>query len=161
LLRYLSVMAPGAAEDLARDVWIEVVRQLAKFRGGEPEFRTWLFTMAHRRATSRRRHRASPAGDTAYPGWPAVGDAPATAAGENPAYAALALIATLPPEQAEVIVLRVVAGLTIKETAEVTGKRPGAVQDAARQGLRTLEARLTGAPAPDPWDRDDRGGVTR
>ena len=55
---------------------------------------------------------------------------------------ALALIASLPPEQAEVITLRVVGGLGAKEVAELLGKSPGAVRVAAHRGLRRLAALL-------------------
>jgi len=56
--------------------------------------------------------------------------------------AALALIASLPRGQAEVIVLRVVAGLDVGQVARIVGKRPGAVRVAAHRGLRALAARL-------------------
>jgi RNA polymerase sigma-70 factor, ECF subfamily len=55
---------------------------------------------------------------------------------------ALALIATLPVDQAEAITLRVIAGLDVKDVARLLGKRPGAVRVAAHRGLRTLASRL-------------------
>ena len=58
LLRYLWVAAGDAAEDLASDVWLDVARRLAKFKGGEPEFRGWLFTLARRKVIDKRRHEA-------------------------------------------------------------------------------------------------------
>jgi RNA polymerase sigma-70 factor (ECF subfamily) len=51
---------------------------------------------------------------------------------------ALTLIATLPRDQAEAVMLRVVAGLDVKQAAAVLGKRPGAVRIAAMRGLRRL-----------------------
>ena len=51
---------------------------------------------------------------------------------------ALRMIAALPHNQAEVVMLRVVAGLDVSQTAEVLGKRPGAVRIAAMRGLRRL-----------------------
>ena len=56
--------------------------------------------------------------------------------------AALALVATLPPQQAEAIVLRVVAGLEPKQVAAVLGCSPGAVRVAVHRGLRRLAERL-------------------
>src|SRR5262249_58618851 len=44
LLRYLRVMVPGAAEDVAADTWVQVVRGLTAFRGDEQAWRGWLFT---------------------------------------------------------------------------------------------------------------------
>jgi hypothetical protein len=50
VLRYLRVTAPAAAEDLAADAWVSVIRGFARFRGDEQEFRTWVFTAARHRA---------------------------------------------------------------------------------------------------------------
>jgi RNA polymerase sigma-70 factor (ECF subfamily) len=54
---------------------------------------------------------------------------------------ALAVIASLPREQAEAVMLRSVMGLDVATAARVLGKRPGAVRTAAYRGLRTLAAR--------------------
>lgn len=48
LLRYLRVVARDASDDVASDVWLEVARGLARFRGEEQEFRGWVFTLARR-----------------------------------------------------------------------------------------------------------------
>jgi RNA polymerase sigma-70 factor (ECF subfamily) len=68
--------------------------------------------------------------------------------------AALALVATLPPDQAEVILLRVLAGLDVTQVASILGKRPGAVRVLQHRGLRRLAERL-GRPEL------KRRGVTR
>ena len=67
---------------------------------------------------------------------------------------ALALIAQLPPDQAEVVVLRVVAGLDVTQVATIMGKRPGAVRVLGHRGLRRL-AELIGSGLLLGW------GVTR
>jgi RNA polymerase sigma-70 factor (ECF subfamily) len=146
LLRYLRLLAGDSAEDVASEVWLEVARRLPRFRGGEQDFRGWLLTLARRRVTDMRRHDArrpawltADAGDLDRPG----ADDTAVAALDNlSTEAAIALIATLPPEQAEVIVLRVIAGLDAGRVARIVGKRPGAVRVAAHRGLRALAARL-------------------
>ena len=51
---------------------------------------------------------------------------------------ALAVIGTLPRDQAEAVLLRVVVGLDVSGTAKVLGKRPGAVRVATLRGLRRL-----------------------
>ncbi len=56
--------------------------------------------------------------------------------------AALAVIGQLPHDQAEVVLLRVVAGLDVEQVARVVGKRPGAVRVLAHRGLRRLAERL-------------------
>jgi RNA polymerase sigma-70 factor (ECF subfamily) len=53
---------------------------------------------------------------------------------------ALGLVASLPPDQAEAVMLRVVAGLDVAGAAQVLGKRPGAVRVATMRGLRKLAA---------------------
>jgi hypothetical protein len=56
--------------------------------------------------------------------------------------AALALVATLPADQAEAIVLRVVAGLAVHQVASVMGKPPGTIRVLTHRGLRKLAERL-------------------
>lgn len=58
LLRYLRVIAPEAADDVAGETWLQVVTGLAGFRGGEDAFRGWLFTIARHRAVDAGRSRA-------------------------------------------------------------------------------------------------------
>jgi RNA polymerase sigma-70 factor (ECF subfamily) len=55
---------------------------------------------------------------------------------------ALALIATLPRDQAEAVLLRAVVGLDAKSAAQVAGKRAGAIRTSAYRGLKTLAKRL-------------------
>jgi len=59
---------------------------------------------------------------------------------------AIELIASLPPDQAEAVLLRAVVGLDAKSAGAVLGKRPGAVRVAAHRGLKTLATRLEAAP---------------
>src|SRR5579884_3707501 len=70
---------------------------------------------------------------------------------------ALALIAALPPDQAQVVLLRTLAGLDSDRVAAVVGKRPGTVRVLAHRGLRNLAKRLDGArlsmPADEPAAR--------
>jgi len=90
-----------------------------------------------------RRHPVRLTGDAADLDRPAAGDTAATALENLSIEAVLELIATLPPHQAEVIVLRVVAGLDVGQVAQITGRRPGAVRVAAHRGPRALAARLS------------------
>jgi RNA polymerase sigma-70 factor (ECF subfamily) len=61
------------------------------------------------------------------------------------------MIATLPRDQAEAVLLRAVMGLDAVAAASVLGKKPGAVRTAAHRGLRALARRLDAPP-----DRADR-----
>lgn len=163
LLRYLEVVVPGAAEDLASETWVDVVRGLTRFDGNEQGFRSWAFTIARHRASDHRRRSARrPAEPLPAERLPerAATDDPAAAAFERIATdQALALIAELPHEQAEVVALRVVAGLDVGQVARIVGKRPGAVRVLSHRGLRRLAERLAaGRPShADP----PTGDVTR
>ena len=149
LLRYLRVVAREAADDLASDTWLEVVRGLPAFTGDEAGFRSWVFTIARHRAIDLRRQQARrPVEPVPAELLPELGssDDPAAAALETlSTEAALAMIARLPPDQAEVVMLRAVAGLDVAQVAELVGKRPGTVRVLAHRGLRRLAAMF---PAP-------------
>src|ERR1700721_3247315 len=64
LVRYLRILVPDAAEDIAAETWVSVVRGLTRFIGDEGAWRAWLFTTARRRlldqARLRQRHPAEP-----------------------------------------------------------------------------------------------------
>jgi RNA polymerase sigma-70 factor (ECF subfamily) len=56
--------------------------------------------------------------------------------------AALRRVARLPADQAEVVALRVLAGLSAEQVAEIVGKRAGAVRVLQHRGLRRLANEL-------------------
>jgi RNA polymerase sigma-70 factor, ECF subfamily len=142
LLRYLSVRGNDAPEDLAAETWLQVVRDLRGFHGDATSFRAWLFTLARHRAVDQGRARASrPVVPVAEPH---AEDDASTPSAEHHAVereattAALRLVATLPPDQAEMVMLRVVAGLDVAVVAELVGKKPGAVRVAVHRALKSL-----------------------
>ncbi len=149
LLRYLRVIAPEAAEDIAADTWVQVIRGLPRFRGDEAAWRAWLFTTARRRTIDKARRRSrrpeQPIQDVPASELPAAGDAADIALEHLSTRTAIALLADLPPQQAEVILLRVVAGLDTEAVAKLVGRSPGAVRVAAHRGLRRLAQILTEA----------------
>ncbi len=147
LVRFLTAMAGDEAEDLATETWMGVAKALEGFSGGETEFRRLLFTIARRRLVDhvRRRHRrrTDPADDLRFddlPGAPDVADAVAEA--DAAVRAVQTVAALLPPEQAEVILLRVVAGLSVDEVGAIVGRRPGAVSVLQSRGLRRLATKM-------------------
>jgi RNA polymerase sigma-70 factor (ECF subfamily) len=154
LLRYLHALAGQDAEDIASETWLQVTRDLAGFTGTYDGFRGWVTTIArhraldHLRRSNRRPALSVPAEDLAT--WPATGETADTAARALDAAAtrdAIALIATLPPDQAEAVLLRAVLGLDAATAGEVLGKRPGAIRTAASRGLRTLHRKLESGEA--------------
>jgi len=159
LLRYLRVLTKDetVAEDVAAEVWVDVTRRLGSFTGDESAFRGWLFTLARRRAIdawrAAQRARVRLTGDDADLDRAGGLDTAGSALERMTTQQALALIATLPMDQAEAITLRVIAGLDVKDVARLLGKRPGAVRVAAHRGLRTLAARLSAAHPRHPAQR--------
>jgi RNA polymerase sigma-70 factor (ECF subfamily) len=146
LLRYLRVIGPDVAEDVAAETWVQVVRRLRGFRGDEAAWRAWLFTTARRRvidATRRRsRRREEPLAEVAAALLPATADAAEEAMERLATRSAIRLLSGLPPLQAEVILLRVMAGLDTDAVARLTGRSPGAVRVAGHRGLRRLAEML-------------------
>lgn len=151
LLRYLRAVEPGAAEDLASEVWLKAAPGLEHFRGSEDDFRAWLFTMARHRLIDWRRkaHRRRTAPVAWIPDRPAADDPETDALDGLSTAEALALLGGLPAEQAEVILLRVVGGLDTARVAGIMGKRPGAIRVLQHRGLRALAVRLARAPQPE------------
>ena len=160
LLRYLHAIAGQDAEDIASETWLQITRDLAGFSGTYDGFRGWAATIArhraldHLRRTQRKPALPVPAEDLAA--WPATGHTADTAQHALDAAAtrdAVALIATLPPDQAEAVLLRAVLGLDAITAAQVLGKRPGAIRTAAHRGLKTLHK--TGERGGGSWRTGD------
>jgi RNA polymerase sigma-70 factor, ECF subfamily len=144
LLRYLRAVDAGAAEDIASDTWLEVTHRLDRFYGTERDFRGWLFTIArHRLIDARRRaarHRTAPV--AWLPERPGRDDPAADVLAGLSTEASLRLVSELPPEQAEAVLLRVMAGLDTDQVARIMGKQPGNVRVLSHRGLRNLARRL-------------------
>ncbi|MEJ1197159.1 MULTISPECIES: RNA polymerase sigma factor [unclassified Streptomyces] len=146
LLGYLRGLVGDDAEDVAADAWLEIARDLRRFKGDGAGFRGWTATIARHRALDHlRRQRVRPR-PTALeqdvldlPGPHSTHDQALEALSTE---AALALVSGLPRDQAEAVLLRVVVGLDGPSAARVLGKRPGAVRTATYRGLKRLARQL-------------------
>ena len=145
VLAFLRARAPAEAEDLASDVFIAVAEGLTRFEGDEDGFRSWLFTITYRqvgqlrRRMGRRRTDPMPideVGERVPPG-----DAESDAMAVISTQQALDMIATLPPAQGEVLLLRVVADLSVDDVAKIVGKRPTAVRALQHRAIVGLARR--------------------
>ncbi|WP_031164100.1 RNA polymerase sigma factor [Streptomyces durhamensis] len=157
LLGYLRGLVGEDAEDVAADAWLEIARDLGRFKGDGAGFRGWTATIARHRALDqlrrrRVRPRAAPLEQDALelPGRHSTDD---EALESLSTHRALELVRSLPRDQAEAVLLRVVVGLDGPSAARVLDKRPGAVRTAAHRGLKRL-ARHLGAQ-----DAADEGGA--
>ncbi|WP_406374195.1 RNA polymerase sigma factor [Streptomyces sp. NBC_00647] len=146
LLGYLRGIVGDDAEDVASDAWLEIARDLGRFRGDGAGFRGWTATIARHRALDHlRRLKVRPRGTTLEQD---VLDLPGRHSTHDEALEslsteyALELVAGLPRDQAEAVLLRVVVGLDGPAAARVLGKRPGAVRTSAHRGLKRLARQL-------------------
>jgi RNA polymerase sigma-70 factor (ECF subfamily) len=165
LVGFLGGLAPGEAEDLAAETWIDAARRLPDFEGDGAEFRRLLFTLARRRAIDhgrkRLRRRTEPmdfAELTLFAPGPDVEESVTERDSSRQAIARI--FALLPRPQAEVVVLGVVARLSVSEVAEIVGRTPAAVSVLQNRGLRRLAAKIgsrsgwgRGAQTRDELDR--------
>lgn len=154
LVRYLHVHASGEEEDLAADVWLEVARGLGGFEGDAEGFRRFVFTIARRRAIDHGRRiarRRTDSADTSVlserRGVDDTEDAVVSRLSGDEA--ATRVRALLPAEQAEVVLLRVVAGLSVSEVAAIVGRTPAAVSVIQHRALKRLAAELARAEPGD------------
>ncbi|MFF0446965.1 RNA polymerase sigma factor [Streptomyces sp. NPDC004609] len=149
LLGYVrTLVGEPDAEDVASEAWLQIARDLDRFSGDADRFRGWAARIARNRAFDHirmRGRRPAVGGDeTELNGRPAESDTADEAMEALATGSTMALIARLPQDQAEAVVLRVVVGLDAKSAAKTLGKRPGAVRTAAHRGLKRL-AELLGA----------------
>lgn len=140
LLAYVRRVSSGDPEDALAEVWLSAARTVASFEGAEPAFRSWLFVIAHRRAIDEGRKAArrpmliEAVPDVADP-WASTADAALQSADTDEMQR---LLNRLTPEQRAVVLLRVIGDASLKETAQILGKRVGAVKALQRRALETL-----------------------
>lgn len=147
LLGFLRARGAADPEDVLGETFLQVVRDLERFDGDEAGWRSWVFTVAHRRVIDEHRHRArrpvEPADDDAL-----AAHLPPTSGSEPEAMAnlgteqVLRLLDVLTDEQRTALALRFVAGLSLPEVAEVIGRTSNATKALQRRGLRTLRRHL-------------------
>ena len=163
LLGYLRGLVGDEAEDVASDAWLEIARDLGRFRGDGAGFRGWTATIARHRAFDHlRRQRVRPRSAMLeqdvleLPGPHSTHDQALESLSTE---YALGLVRGLPQDQAEAVLLRVVVGLDGPAAARVLGKRPGAVRTAAYRGLKRLarELGVTDGVTEDVRERDGDG----
>ena len=145
LLRYLRIKAAPAAEDLAADIWLRLLKALPTFEGDEQGFRGWLFTTARNRLTDWYRNGDRRPDLIEYSSLvvlPASTNVEEEAAERSSTDRAVALIAELPPDQAEAVMLRIVVGMDVARVATLMDRSPGSVRVLCHRGLRRLEQRL-------------------
>jgi RNA polymerase sigma-70 factor (ECF subfamily) len=139
---YLRLQGAAEPEDLTSDVFLKVFAGVARFSGSEEQFRSWVFTIAHHRLIDDRRRLARR--PRAADGDPADLATPLVAGAEDEALRRLslervrALCDRLAPDQRDVLLLRMVADLTLEQTAEALDKSVGAVKALQHRSVAAL-----------------------
>jgi RNA polymerase sigma-70 factor, ECF subfamily len=143
LLRYLRVVGCEDPDDVASETWLQVVRDLHRFAGGEEDFRRWLFTIGRHRAVDAARARSRrPIGSSAV-GLDILADSQLVedqVLDGMSVQHAVGLLGGLSKDQAEAVALRVIAGLDTPDVAKILGKSAGAIRVALHRGLKSLAA---------------------
>lgn len=143
---YVASRGAREPEDLASEIFIKVANNIHNFDGDESSFRSWIFVIAHRRLIDERRAVGRKPDFTELP----TDYSPNGAAG-NVESEALELLVTeelkdafevLTDGQRDVLALRMIAGLTLAETAELIDKKVGAVKALQRRALETLQREI-------------------
>lgn len=142
VLGYVRSQGVPEPEDLVGEIFLQVVRDLPRFRGDDAALRRWVFTLAHHRIVdARRRSSRRPALDGGdLPDWPA----PPPADPIDPEL--IRALGRLTADQRQVVALRFVADLPIEAVAALTGRRAGAVKALQHRALDAL-ARTLGTEA--------------
>ena len=148
---YLRGRGAAEPEDLSSEVFLAVLPRLANVTGGAAGLRTFVFSVAHARLVDdlRRRGRREPA--TAYD---EAQDRRTSASAEEGALDLVAtdgvrtVLAGLPDDQCEVLLLRIVADLTVEQVAAAIGRSPGAVKQLQRRALLSLRAQVADGRVP-------------
>lgn len=134
-----------SADDVAQEVCLAAITALPRYKDQGRPFLAFVYGIAaHKVADAHRaqgRNRAD-ATDT-LPDRPSLAAGPEQLAIDSESAARMnKLLATLPEKQREIVVLRVVVGMSAEETAEAVGSTAGAVRVAQHRALARLKAEL-------------------
>jgi len=139
---YLRSRRAHEPEDLTGEVFLQVVRDLPRFQGGERDFRAWVFVIAHHRLLDESRRVARRPVDLEPDGPTLASDAEdvETRVIESTATTSVRrVIDRLPADQRNVLLLRILGDLTVEEVAQAVGKSSGAVKALQRRGLTAIK----------------------
>jgi RNA polymerase sigma factor (sigma-70 family) len=138
VLRFCAAQAGSdRAEDCFQETMLAALRAYRELRD-PAAIRSWLFSIAARKAVDSHRARARFPEPVADPEPPALADEPALDDG-----ALWRDVRELPPKQREAVALRYVADLSHREIASVMGTSEAAARRNVFEGLARLRERLT------------------
>jgi len=139
---YLAVQGASEPDDLTSEVFHRAFTRIGSFSGGEDAFRSWVFTIAHNLLVDDRRRRERRSVPTPHPPEVAAGDVEDDALRRLSEERVRRLCDLLVPDQRDVLLLRLVAGMTLEETATVLGKTTGAVKALQHRAAAALRRQI-------------------
>lgn len=142
---YLRSRGAPDPEDLAGEVFLQVARDIHRFQGDQDAFRSWVFVIAHRRLIDARRaaKRRPQETDSELPEETIPAGNVEEEAIEHLTFSWIAdILDILSDDQREVLALRVIADLTLAQTAEIMGKRVGAIKALQRRALASIRSQI-------------------
>ena len=142
LRRFLQPLLRADAEDALSETLIRIHARLGSFEGDVDDFRGWVFTIARNCAVDEHRRR--------FRWHRAIASSTRDGAPDNVEEEAIRnvdkevdrVLGMLTGAQREVLLLRVVAGLSVEEAAKVTGRTTSSVKVIQHRALRILKRRL-------------------
>lgn len=141
----------ASADDVAQEVCLAVITALGTYRDQGRPFLAFVYGIAsHKVADARRaaaRNRSDPVAEFPDEADLDIGPELRALNGES-AGTVLELIRSLPKKQHDILVLRIVVGLSADETAEAVGSTPGAVRVAQHRALARLRELVKGTNLP-------------
>jgi RNA polymerase sigma-70 factor (ECF subfamily) len=149
LLRYLRIRGMASPQDVASQVWIDVARSIEQFEGGDDDVRRWLFTIAHHRSVDEVRRSVRRIEAPMPPVEHGVG-ADVEHERIDALDRAIGMMSSLPHDQGEAVMLRVVNDLSITDVAAVMGISEGNVRVLVHRGLARLRRKLSVTDAGRP-----------
>lgn len=146
VLGYLRAQRVPEPEDLTAEVFFQIVRSLGQFEGNESDFRSWIFVIAHRKiiddSRARKRRPSEPVPNEIIESRTSTGNVEDEALDQLSELYFRRLIVELTDDQKDVMLLRILGGLTVPEVAAAMGKRPGAVEALQRRAVAQLRKRI-------------------
>lgn len=146
LKAYARMRGADDADDIVGETFLQLARNLTKFDGTEQGFRSWAFTIAHHRIIDERRRRSRRPAHLELAALPDDPSTPATA--EDDALEALELKAAmhlldeLTEEQRDVVLMRVLAGMSVAQVAHALGRSSGGVRALQHRAMRALREKF-------------------
>lgn len=144
VLGYFRAQRIDDPEDVLGDVFLQVARDIGKFKGDDDDLRRWVFSIAHNRLVDARRRAARR--PVLVDG--EVPERPAPAAIDEIDPALVAALDALTADQREVVVLRFIADLSIESVAQITRSGTGAVKSLQHRGLERLAKAMNAVADP-------------